>query len=272
MNKNLRLSLAAAAVLVATNAAAEVIFYENDDFQGRSFTANLQISNFQQYGFNDRASSVVVMRDRWEVCEDAQFEGRCIVLRPGRYPSLSSMGLNDRISSVRNIGTNTRIDYDRYAPPSYPVYDNRRRGNERMYEADVTSVRAVLGTPDRRCWVERERVTDYQSNNNVSGAIVGAIIGGVLGHQVGGGRGKDVATALGAVTGAAVGNNTGGDGGDKRSYSQNVRRCEIDSYGDGGRPEYWDVTYVYRGQEHRVQMTYPPGSTITVNRQGEPRS
>jgi uncharacterized protein YcfJ len=272
MNKNLRFALAAAAVLVATNATAEVIFYEHDDFQGRSFSANNQVSNFQQYGFNDRASSVMVIRDRWEVCEDAQFGGRCIVLRPGRYPSLSSMNLNDRISSVRNVGRTARIDDDRYAPPSYPVYDNRRRGNERTYEANVTSVRAVMGAPERRCWVERERVTDYQNNNNVPGAIVGAIIGGVLGHQVGGGRGKDVATALGAVTGAAVGNSAGGDSDSKRSYSQGVRRCENDNYGSSGRPEYWDVTYIYRGQEHRVQMTYPPGPTITVNRQGEPRS
>jgi len=28
---------------------------------------------------------------------------------------------------------------------------------------------------------------------------------------------------------------------------------------------------VFRGQEHRVQMTSPPGSTITVSQDGEPR-
>jgi uncharacterized protein YcfJ len=38
------------------------------------------------------------------------------------------------------------------------------------------------------------------------------------------------------------------------------------------RPVYWDVTYTFRGQEHRVQMTTPPGSTVSVNDQGEPRS
>lgn len=37
------------------------------------------------------------------------------------------------------------------------------------------------------------------------GAIAGGVVGGVLGHQVGGGRGKDVATVAGAAGGAYVG-------------------------------------------------------------------
>jgi uncharacterized protein YcfJ len=31
------------------------------------------------------------------------------------------------------------------------------------------------------------------------------------------------------------------------------------------------VSYIFRGQEHRVQMNRAPGQTITVNDQGEPR-
>ena len=37
------------------------------------------------------------------------------------------------------------------------------------------------------------------------------------------------------------------------------------------RPAYWDVTYNFRGVEHRMQMTKPPGATVTVNERGEPR-
>jgi len=37
------------------------------------------------------------------------------------------------------------------------------------------------------------------------------------------------------------------------------------------RPDYYDVTYNFRGSEHRVQMTSPPGRTILVNQNGEPR-
>lgn len=38
------------------------------------------------------------------------------------------------------------------------------------------------------------------------GSIGGAVVGGLLGSQVGGGRGKDVATVAGAVGGAVTGN------------------------------------------------------------------
>jgi uncharacterized protein YcfJ len=37
------------------------------------------------------------------------------------------------------------------------------------------------------------------------------------------------------------------------------------------RADYWDVTYEFRGDEHRVQLSAPPGRTVTVNAQGEPR-
>ena len=87
-------------------------------------------------------------------------------------------------------------------PPPVAAYEYRRRPSERIYDAQVTSVHAVVGPPNQRCWVEREHTNDP----NVGGAVVGAILGGVLGHQVGSGRGNDVATAAGAVGGAVAGN------------------------------------------------------------------
>jgi len=253
----------------ATQAAAQVVFYEHEGFQGRSFTTEQQVGNFERYGFNDRASSVVVLRDRWEVCEDSRFRGRCIVLRPGRYPSLSAMGINDRISSVRIVNSTARVEESRYAPAPMPVYDNHRRNRERMFEADVTSVHAVVAASGQRCWVEHQQVSGDRGGVNVPGAVVGAVIGGVLGHQVGSGRGNDAATVGGAVIGGAVGSNVGRDGG-QRGYTQDVQRCENTS--EGAHPEYWDVTYNFRGQEHRIQMASPPGNTVTVNEQGEPRA
>jgi uncharacterized protein YcfJ len=269
MNTRLKITLAIAAVAFATQAAAQVTLYEHDGFQGRSFTTAKQLGNLDRYGFNDRASSVVVQRDRWEVCEDVQFNGRCLVLRPGRYPSLSAMGLNDRVSSVRIVKRNMRIEENRYAPTPAAVPDYRRRNNERLYEANVTSVRAVVGPPEQRCWVERGQVVQERSNANVPGAIAGAIIGGILGHQVGDGRGKDLATAGGAVAGAAIGSNVGRNGNAQQTTTQDVRRCE--NVPSQARPQYWDVSYDFRGQEHRIQMIAPPGATVTVNEQGEPR-
>lgn len=267
MNATLRTLLGVAGLAMAAHAAAEVTFYERDGFAGRSFTTDRRIGNFERYGFNDRASSAVVRRALWEVCEDARFSGRCVVLRPGRYPSLAAMGLDNRISSVRAVGVGARIAPDRYAPA--PVYDYYRRNNERLYEATVTSVRAVVGPPERRCWIEREQVVQGRGDASVPGAIAGAVIGGILGHQIGGGRGRDLATAGGAVGGAAVGANIGRDGG-PQVYSRDVERCATAP--SDGRVDYWDVTYVFRGQEHRMQMSSPPGPTVTVNGQGEPRA
>lgn len=250
--------------------AAYVTFYEHDGFQGQSFTADRRIVNFGRYGFNDRASSAVVVGDRWEVCEEPQFGGRCTILRPGSYGSLRSMGLNDRLSSVRPVSRETRFDDDRYAPaPTNGGPDYRRRHDERLYEVSISSVRAVIDSPEQRCWIEREQVVQDSGNASVPSAIVGAIIGGILGHQIGGGTGKDVATVGGAVAGAAIGANIGRDNEYERATFQDVRRCE--RVPSQARPQYWDVTYYFRGVEHRVQMTSPPGRTLTVNERGEPR-
>ena len=249
--------------------AGQVVFYEHDGFQGRSFTADGPVVNFSNTGFNDRASSAVVRGERAEVCDDAGYRGRCVVLQPGQYSSLGAMGLNDRVSSVRMVGATVRVDNDRYAPPPVAVVDYGRRNNERLYQADVTSVRAVVDNAGQRCWVEQEQVAQERGNANVPGALLGAVIGGVLGHQVGGGSGRDVATGLGAIAGAAVGANQG-RGSNQAATTQNVQRC-TNATGPA-RATYWDVTYTFRGTEHRVQMATQPGATVQVNERGEPRA
>ena len=103
---------------------------------------------------------------------------------------------------------------------------------------------------------------------NVPGAIIGGILGGVLGHQVGGGRGQDIATDVGAVGGAVVGANVGASG-TSNGYSQNVQRCA--TVPASGTPAYWNVSYIFNGQPHRVQLATAPGATINVNSRGEPR-
>ncbi len=271
MNKLLRNALAIAALAVATQAVAQITFYEHDNFEGRSFTTDKMVGNFERFGFNDRASSVVVAGERWEVCEDVRFSGRCIVLRPGSYPSLNRMGMNDRISSARMVGRSARVAEDRYAPAPMVGYDYSRRRDEQLYEANVVAVRAVVGPPEQRCWIEHEKVVQEQRGSaNVPGAVAGALIGGILGHQVGSGRGNDLATVGGAVAGAAVGANAGRDSGGQRVSTHDVKRCE--NIPSQAQPAFWDVSYTFRGLEHHVQMSSPPGPTITVNGRGEPRS
>ncbi len=269
MNRRVKNAFLMAGLLIATQAVAQVTFYEGRGFEGRSFTTQKRVGNFERYGFNDRASSAIVMRDRWEVCEDARFNGRCVVLRPGRYPTLAAMGLNDRVSSVRMVKRDKHIEDNQYAPEPFANRDFRKGRNERLYEAEVVSVRAVVGPPEQRCWVEQEQVVAEQRDNSLPGTIAGAVIGGILGHQVGGGRGQDLATAGGAVAGAVFGGSIGRNSGGAPAATRDVRRCE--NVPRQARADFWDVTYRFRGAEHYMQMTRPPGATITVNDRGEPR-
>lgn len=268
-----RTLFATSVLAFAAHVSAQVTFYEQDGFRGRTFSTQQRVGSLERSGFNDRASSVVVVGQRWEACENTRFEGRCTVLRPGQYPSLVAMGLNDRISSVRPLPANERVAEADYAPMPVVTQDFRRRRDERLYDAEVTSVRAVAGTPAQRCWMEREQVVQQQpqpqGDLNLPGAAIGAVIGGILGHQVGGGTGKQIATVGGAVGGAALGAQYGRNNAQVAPLTQDVRRC--DGNAAQATPSYWDVTYDFRGQQHRVQMAAAPGRTVVVNRAGEPR-
>ena len=257
--------VAAAALLAAGQAFAQVTFYENEGFRGRAFNTSRQVSSFSEAGFNDRASSAVVDRGRWEACEDDRFGGRCVVLKPGSYDSLRGLGLENRISSVRRVSERGQYDNEAPQPLAAPNYEYRQRPNERIFEARVTSVRAVVGTPEQRCWTERQQVQERR-DLNVPGGLIGGVLGGILGHQIGGGTGKTVATIGGAVAGGALGANV--DRIRDPASGRDVQRCENVA---NQTPQYYDVTYNFRGIDHRVQMSSPPGQTVAVNGRGEPR-
>jgi uncharacterized protein YcfJ len=287
MKRKLQALFAACGIAVATHAAAQITFYEGEGFTGRGFSTADRIWNFDRIGFNDRASSVVVERGRWEVCDRARFEGRCVILRHGSYPSLRQVGLNNRISSARPM-QGGRDHGQEGGPPQVvmvapreqprpimvvpvqpvapiPVYEPVRPA---FFDVPVTSVRAVVGPPTQRCWIEREQVAQPRRGEpNVGGAVLGGIVGGLLGHQIGGGSGKDVATAGGVIAGAAIGANVNRGEGGVALVDRDVQRCQTVS---NAKPEYWDVTYFHRGVEHRVQMAAAPGPTIRINAEGAP--
>ena len=269
MHPSIKPLLVAAAVVVAAQASAQVTFYANEGFRGPAYAAGRQVNDFSRIGFNDRASSAIVDRGRWEVCEDSNFRGRCAVLSRGSYDSLKSLGLENRISSVRPAN---RPTYDNAVPPPaqpVPVYEYRQRPAERLFQARVTDVRAVVGPPEQRCWVERQQVASAQPQVSVPGAVIGGVLGGILGHQIGGGTGRTVATIGGAVGGGALGANINRIQGDNGTVTRDVRRCQ--NVASTAPPQYWDVDYDFRGVQHHAQMAQAPAESITVNGRGEPR-
>lgn len=252
-------------LVAAAPALAQITFYEQPNFGGRSVTTNGSVSNLRSSNFNDRASSVVVRSQRWEVCVDQRYGGRCRVLRPGQYASLEAMGLDDQISSVRAVASNAGDDELSYAP--YPAVqgDYRRRGGERLYQATVSDVRAVYVDAGQRCWTEHEQVGDgRRSDGSAAGTVIGAVIGGILGHQIGGGNGRTLATVGGVVAGGVVGNNVGRNNSGEAVETHDVQHCA--DRRESQRPAYWDVTYDFRGQQHHMQLATPPGATVTEPR------
>ena len=99
------LPIAAALLLVASTVSAqEITLFQNPNFNGPNFSANSSVSNLANSGFNDRATSARIRAGTWQLCADDYFRGQCVTLQPGNYGNLGAMGLNNAVSSIREIG------------------------------------------------------------------------------------------------------------------------------------------------------------------------
>ncbi|MCC7326181.1 MAG: beta/gamma crystallin family protein [Burkholderiales bacterium] len=92
------------ALAAAAAAAQEVTLFQNEDFNGPRYTANGSVSDLSRVGFNDRASSMKIRGGSWQVCADSFFRGQCVTLNAGSYRSLSTIGLDNQVSSLREVG------------------------------------------------------------------------------------------------------------------------------------------------------------------------
>ena len=90
MIKALRFLVLTLSVGFAANAAAEVIFYDLEDFRGAMVRVDRPVDDFYNSGLNDRASSVSIRSGSWEICSDAHFRGQCVTLGPGETAPLPS--------------------------------------------------------------------------------------------------------------------------------------------------------------------------------------
>jgi hypothetical protein len=93
-------SAAAALAWPAATQAAPIELYEQPQFQGVALGLDRANPNLADYGFDNKALSIVVRSGSWELCTDAQFRGSCLVLGPGQHATLPP-GLQRSLSSVR---------------------------------------------------------------------------------------------------------------------------------------------------------------------------
>jgi len=133
-------------------------------------------------------------------------------------------------------------------------------GTEPVRETTQTSV------PHEVCEdvVVEERLPER--DGNVGGTVAGAVIGGLLGNQVGGGKGKKVATAAGAVAGGVIGNQV-----DKRHVGGKVvtrteRQCRTETaVSESSRITGYNVTYRNAdGTTGSMRMASKPGTRVAM--------
>ena len=193
----------------ATAIAGEIMLFENPDFGGRRITLRGAVSNFDQSGFNDRASSLVIRDGYWELCTDAYFRGRCATFGPGEYRNLQP-SLSDTISSVREVGGPPPG-----RPPSPPIAGGGGAPRIELWERREFGGRSITLTsaaPD----FERIGFNDRADAAVVYGGVWRLCEHAGLGGQCqeyGPGRYNDLGYLGGKVSSAAIVGGYGGGGG-----------------------------------------------------------
>lgn len=145
------------------------------------------------------------------------------------------------------------------APPPIQTSDAGAR------YANVISVQPVKQAgPHEECQdvrvVHRHKPKD---DNQIAGTVIGAVAGGVIGHQVGGGRGRDLATVAGAVGGGIAGKKIQENQQNQRTYTTTERRCRKVS-GPSEQVVAYDVVYEYLGSTHQVRLDHDPGDRVEL--------
>lgn len=123
-----------------------------------------------------------------------------------------------------------------------------------------------VAIPRQECATQNVmQVQQVDSGRNYGGAMIGGVAGALLGNRVGGGHGREAATALGAVVGAFTGDSLANE---NRSVQyqevpEQVTSCrtvsDMQTRITGYRVNYW-----YRGQDYTTFMRNPPGPLLRV--------
>ena len=142
--------------------------------------------------------------------------------------------------------------------------------NDTARVRNVTPQHENISVPRNECtsqWVTEQQAVP--TSRNYGGLAIGGVAGALLGNQVGGGRGREAATAVGAVVGALTGEhlaNQGGWGGYQQAAPQQQRQVQnCHTVNDvQTRLTGYQVEYEYRGQVYSTVTRENPGRTLPV--------
>lgn len=100
----------------------DIALFANSNFRGPFLGFDEGEASLSQYRFNDTASSILITRGTWLVCENNDYRGDCEFI-DASVSDLGSVYLNDSISSFRRYDVRREGPWRRPVPlpdPSYP--------------------------------------------------------------------------------------------------------------------------------------------------------
>jgi len=129
----------------------------------------------------------------------------------------------------------------------------------------VTPVREQASAPQQVC--HDEVVTQrapVKDQHQIAGTAIGAVAGGLLGNQVGGGKGRTLATVAGAIGGGYAGHEIQKNRQENNTVSSTQRRCSTVAGKGGDKIVGYDVAYQYNGVTRTIRMDHDPGDRVQV--------
>jgi hypothetical protein len=176
MQKIIEAALLLASLHQVAAHAGELTLFSRPDFGGHEVSLRGTTPDLNQWDFNDRASSAVVRSGTWEVCEHADFGGRCVILERGEYPTLRRF--DNMISSAREIERGNRggwrRDHDRDRDRDRDDRDDGNRGNDYARRGDAVMLFEHARFEGRQVGVHNDVRTlrDFDFNDVVSSIII----------------------------------------------------------------------------------------------------
>lgn len=129
----------------------------------------------------------------------------------------------------------------------------------------VTPVRSTVNNPKQVCHDETVTHTaPPKDEHRIAGTAIGAVVGGLVGNQVGGGKGKTLATVAGAVGGGYAGNRIEENRRQAKTTTSVQQHCETVQVAGPDKIVGYDVAYVYNGVTRTVRMDHDPGDRVQV--------
>lgn len=128
----------------------------------------------------------------------------------------------------------------------------------------VDPVRSTVNNPKQVCHDETVTHTaPPKDEHRIAGTAIGAVVGGLVGNQIGGGKGRTLATVAGAVGGGYAGNRIQASRQHAQVTSDVERKCETVN-NTSSKIVGYDVRYEYNGVTRTVRMDHDPGDRVQV--------